>query len=625
MKKDKTLHSFVVDKVEDFSPSFICANADAIPHLFQVSLLGDLDVRAEKLPELFLYLMEQITAFDTGLIYIWEPTDMWFCRGVQGQIPESLEQGNLFTYTIRKTAKPLLIPDTKSIGSTFFDMPFTFSSMIGLPIFIDTHSIGCVELYRKGGEPFTIKDVTLIKHLLMYSEKALRDCLGHEGSRDHLLDLRMDIPQRHVVLDILHQYEEQAKRLAYPLSIAIVAIENAERFGQQQGVLDGTKTLKTLARRIKEGLRCYDRVLRYEEYSFFVILPGSSALEATTALRKALAQLEDDLGDNLTVGLVTLPDEAQDAKGLINAAHQALSFARKKGLHMATYTQTGAIKPTNLSLELTLFKILHAGPSFEALDNLLELWKIQCQADDITRQDDPPGTPVFWEGHCLGYLRHQGLSQEICQWIISYLAPAWAVATGRNADMTDWHTSLLLNISVLADIRAGCPMGYSLKVADQLYSMARSLGRDEMECLRWATSALAANIGYLGIPTSILTKDEVNTLDKKRIKAHPLIALRMIRNANSLNLDKDILAYHHEHMDGSGYPRGLNGIDIPEGARALRVVDTFNAMISPRLYRSQKKYDEAYSEMTSNAGITLDPDMTRLYMGLIGSSTSGDG
>jgi diguanylate cyclase (GGDEF)-like protein len=625
MKKDKTLQSFLVDKVEDFSPAFVCANADVIPHLFQISLLGDLDVRTEKLPELFLYLMEQITSFDTGLIYIWEPTDMWFCRGVQGQIPESLEQGNLFTYTIRKTAKSILIPDTKSIGPAFLDIPFTFSSMIGLPIFIDTHSIGCVELYRKGGTPFTIKDVTLIKHLLMYSEKALNDCLGHEGSRDNLLNLRMDIPQRHVVLDILHQYEEQAKRLIYPLSIAIVAIENAERFGQQQGVLDGTRTLKTLARRIKEGLRCYDRVLRYEEYSFFVILPGSSTVEATTALRKALAQLEGDLGDNLTIGLVSMPDEAQDAKGLINAAHQALSFARKNGLHMATYTQTGAIKPTNLSLELALFKILHTMPSFESLDNLLELWKIQCQADEITRHSDPPGMPVSWDGQVLGYLRHSGLSQEICQWIISYLSPAWAVAAGRNTDMTDWHTSLLLNISVLADIRAGCPMGYSLKVADQLYSMARTMGREETECLRWATSALAANIGYLGIPTSILTKDEVNTLDKKRIKAHPLIALRMVRNANSLNLDKEILAYHHEHMDGSGYPRGLNGDDIPEGARALRVVDTFNAMISPRLYRPQKGYDEAYSEMTSHAGSTLDPDLTELYMGLIGSSASGDG
>jgi len=625
MKREKTLQNFVVDKVEDFSPSFICANADAIPHLFQVSLLGDLDVRAEKLPELFLYLIEQITAFDTGLIYIWEPTDMWFCRGVQGQVPESLEQGNLFTYTIRKTAKPLLIPDIKGIGSAFFDLPFTFSSMIGLPLFLDTHSIGCVELYRKGGAPFSMRDVTLVKHLLMYSEKALRDCLGHEDSRDHLLDLRMDIPQRHVVLDILHQYEEQAKRLSYPLSIAIVALDDVERFGQQQGVLDGTRTLKSLARRIKEGLRCYDRVLRYEEYSFFVILPGSTALEATTALRKALAHLKDDLGDKLTVGLVTLPDEAQDAKGLINAAHQALSFARKRGLHMATYTQTGAIKPTNLSLELALFKILHTGPSFETLDNLLELWKIQCQADEISRQDDPPGTPVFWDGQCLGYLRHQGLSHEICQWIISYLAPAWAVAAGRNTDMADWHTSLLLNISVLADIRAGCPMGYSLKVADQLYSMAHTLGRDEMECLRWATSSLAANIGYLGIPTSILTKDEVNTLDKKRIKAHPLIALRMVRNAHALNLDSDILAYHHEHMDGSGYPRGLNGIDIPEGARALRVVDTFNAMTSPRLYRSQKKQEEALSEMSSHAGVTLDADMTKLYMGLIGFSTSGDG
>lgn len=619
MSREKMVHPFVVEQLEEFSPAFIRKHADVIPYLFQVSLLDDMEIRIEKIPDVFLYLVEQITTFDTALLYVWEPSDMWFCRGIQGEIPESLEQGNLFSYTIRKTAKPILIPEAKAAGFGPGDGPFPFASMMGLPIYMDTNTIGCIELYRKEGAPYTLEDLTLIKHLLLYSEKALRESLGPEKDVDEILDVRMDIPQRHVLMDILHQYEEQAKRLCYPLSIAIVAIEDAERFGQHHGLLDGSKTLKSLAKRIKEGLRCYDRVARYEELSFFVILPGCAAREAITALSNAVAGLDDDLGENLIIGIATLPDEVQDTKGLINAAHQALSYAKKKGVRIATYYQTGALKPTNLSLELSLARILHTGPSLETLEILLDLVRIQCQAEEISLHPEPPGIPVRWGDQVLGYLVHTGLSDEIAHWILAYLAPAWAVAAGVHTDILDWQLSLLTSVSVLADLRAGYPMGYSLRIADQLYTMARALGKDEDEGRRWATSALAANIGYLGIPTSILTKDEVNPFDKKRIKNHPLISARMIRDAYQLDLDEDILTYHHEHLDGSGYPRGLKGDSIPAGARALRVVDTFNAMVSPRLYRPQKPYAEACTELSSLAGITLDPDMTMVYMGLIDS------
>jgi HD-GYP domain-containing protein (c-di-GMP phosphodiesterase class II) len=162
-------------------------------------------------------------------------------------------------------------------------------------------------------------------------------------------------------------------------------------------------------------------------------------------------------------------------------------------------------------------------------------------------------------------------------------------------------------------------MGYSIKVADQMFTLAKEMGKGETQASIWANSALAANIGYLGIPTSIFTKGEITPFDKNKINTHTFIGSKMLKDVMVLNLDDDILMYHHENIDGSGYPRGLKGEDIPLGARALRVVDTYNAITSPRLYRFQLDQEQALREMCSMAGKSLDPEVTSLFVDLIGS------
>nr|HOO46401.1 HD domain-containing phosphohydrolase [Deltaproteobacteria bacterium] len=131
-------------------------------------------------------------------------------------------------------------------------------------------------------------------------------------------------------------------------------------------------------------------------------------------------------------------------------------------------------------------------------------------------------------------------------------------------------------------------------------------------------SSLAANLGYLGIPTAIFTKGEMTPFDRKKIHAHTLITSRMLKSATLLDLDEDILMYHHENIDGSGYPRGLKSDEIPLGARAMRIVDTFNAMTSPRLYRFQMDSKDALRELCAMSGKMLDPDIASMYVDLIG-------
>ena len=81
------LTRYVVDQTLELSPEFIKQNAGVIPLLFQVSLLSEVDVRVERISDLFLNFVEHITSFDAALVYIWAPQDAWFCRELQGDVP----------------------------------------------------------------------------------------------------------------------------------------------------------------------------------------------------------------------------------------------------------------------------------------------------------------------------------------------------------------------------------------------------------------------------------------------------------------------------------------------------------------------------------------------------------
>jgi len=613
------LNQYVVNQTLDLSPDIIKNNAPIIPLLFQASLLSELDVRLEKISDLFLDFIAHITPYDVVLVYIWDPQNAWFCRGIKSEVPGEIEKGDMFTSAIRGTAKPILVSNMGKAGFKHEELPFAFNSMIGLPIYKDTKIIGCIELFRKAPDSFSINDLVLVKHLLLSSEKVLKNVISPERDFDDALDIRVDIPQRHILLDVLHQYEELSKRLSVPLSVAIIEIEDRDKFGLYQHLPEGVRVLKALTKRIQDGLRCYDKVLRYEELSFFVILPGCSSRDAITALHNATLSLGADLADTMTIGIATFPDEAQDAKGLINMAHQALSHAKKKEIHVSTFSQTGAVKAVNVSLELRVRKLLQAGPSLKALGDLLDLLKIQCQADEISIRHEPPGTLLSWEGTDLGYLHHEGLTPDIFDWIVTYLAPAWAVAIGLETDVQNWYMGVISTVSILSDLRAGYPMGYSLRISDQIFTLAKELGMGDILASQWANSSLAANIGYLGIPTSIFTKGELTPFDKKKLNSHTIITSRILKDVAILDLDDKLLMHHHENFDGSGYPRGLKGSDIPLSARALRVVDTYNALTSPRLHRYPLNHEEALKELCSMSGRTLDPEVTSLYVDLIGS------
>lgn len=148
---------------------------------------------------------------------------------------------------------------------------------------------------------------------------------------------------------------------------------------------------------------------------------------------------------------------------------------------------------------------------------------------------------------------------------------------------------------------------FSLRLGYEL-----GLGRDALRDLE--LGALLHDIGKIGVPDAILRKpSKLNEQEWEKMKLHPEHGHRILRNIPFLRGAAKVVSQHHERWDGSGYPNGLKGEAIDIGARIFAVVDAFDAMISDRVYRRGRSYEDAFSELAACAGTQFDPSVVEAF------------
>jgi ribonuclease P protein subunit RPR2 len=128
---------------------------------------------------------------------------------------------------------------------------------------------------------------------------------------------------------------------------------------------------------------------------------------------------------------------------------------------------------------------------------------------------------------------------------------------------------------------------------------------------------LLHDAGKVGIPERILGKPGPLTAAEWRVmRTHPLIGYQMTAGIPFLKTAGEVVRYHHEMFDGSGYPEGLKGEDIPFPARVFSIVDAFDAMTTDRPYRAALPIDYAAEEINRMAGTQFDPDICQVFVPL---------
>ncbi len=156
--------------------------------------------------------------------------------------------------------------------------------------------------------------------------------------------------------------------------------------------------------------------------------------------------------------------------------------------------------------------------------------------------------------------------------------------------------------------------GHSNRVAELARLTAWRMGLGTANCERIYTAGLLHDVGKLGIPDTVLNKaDRLSRSEYNLIRLHPVIGFEIVQRVRSLAEVAPAVLYHHEAIDGSGYPDGLVDQEIPLDARILGVADAFDAMTSARSYRSGMAVERAEAILRDGAGRQWDRECVQAF------------
>ncbi|MGM9568090.1 MAG: HD domain-containing phosphohydrolase [Clostridia bacterium] len=246
--------------------------------------------------------------------------------------------------------------------------------------------------------------------------------------------------------------------------------------------------------------------------------------------------------------------------------------------------------------------------------------------------------PLFTEGHQLfGVLTAklpEKVKDEDAQLFEVYSKQVGAIVSDQilhylleeqNQKLSDAYAELRQNhletiniVRRMVDAKDFYTRGHSDRVSFYAVKIAEAMHKSESYIERLRVAGLFHDIGKIGIPDGILQKPgKLTEEEKAQIKQHPALGGKILKSISSFH---DILPFveaHHERMDGTGYPKGLLGDEIPEESRIISVADAFDAMTSKRTYRDNFSLSEAIAELERGKNTQFDAEIVDVFLGVL--------
>ena len=348
----------------------------------------------------------------------------------------------------------------------------------------------------------------------------------------------------------------------YPVSLVLLDVDHFKRFNDTFGHPAGDEALRRVASSIQSELKDNALAARYGGEEFIVALPGQSAESAVRWAEKLRLKIESEI----------FPDCPQQKLTV------SLGVAERI-----------ALSPHEATLYEWADRALYESKSL-GRNCVTRFDEIESDAQQIALRTYP----------------------------VPILLPEKTMFATASDDLTDVYNATVEGWSRLLSLRDDETAGHSDRVMEMSLLLAERMGLHGRELLYMRWGALLHDIGKMGVPDHILLKPGPLDADEWQVmRRHPGYAHSSLVHIEFLHPALDIPYSHHERWDGSGYPQGLKGKDIPVKARIFAVVDVWDALRSDRPYRPGWTEAQVRDYLQEQSGRHFDPDVVSCFLALL--------
>jgi diguanylate cyclase (GGDEF)-like protein len=413
--------------------------------------------------------------------------------------------------------------------------------------------------------------------------------------RQAITDPMTGLFNRRYFQDQLTKEIDRYQRFGHPFSFIIADLDFLKKINDNYGHSSGDAAIKHISNVMKNNVRDVDTVGRFGGEEFVVLLPETELRQARLVAERICSAIAETPVQGVgtitaSLGLATFPDDAMDRNKLFELADRALFLAKDKGRNRVCSVSEDLI-PSLSGEELPLIPTTPIPKS-----------KQHIPAETISKMIAFPGA-------------------------ISLSENTTNIPNNLPIDLTLIAQRGLLGllsliIKAIEELDMYEPMR-TQRVYNYARQLARSLDMSEERTEMIALAAVYSNLGKLMLPKEILNKKGPLTPQEMEIvKGYPSAGARLLETAKLVSQLAPIIGSYQENWDGTGYPHGLRGSDIPLESRIIALVDDFVAMTSNRPYRPTMDEVDALQTIEQRAGKDYDPELVKAFLILVNKQIS---
>ncbi|MGD9723518.1 MAG: response regulator [Pirellulales bacterium] len=464
--------------------------------------------------------------------------------------------------------------------------------------------------------------------------------------------------------ETLAQQLQIAERYGSPYAAIFADVDHFKEINDRHGHAAGDRVLRFVAETLRSLVRQADTLVRYGGEEFVALLPHTNGPEAVLLaerMRNAIAGVRIPIGDDETVqltmsfGVAAFPDDALDGPTLVQRGDAAMYLAKRGGRNRTVACGTPTAAPRSdarvlivaaedadlQGLESSLVaegcQLLHAHDTLAAIeisrdeqpDVIVMDAALQRQEDFATcrRLKRDPKTqwlPVLMVTTKEGRDdKLRGIDSGVDEFIsqpIDKIELATRVKGlvryKRDMDVLEDAETVVFSLAQAVEDRDTMVGNHMERVADIGVRLGQSLGLSERELRALRRAARVHDIGKIAIPDAILYKPGPLTPEEMAVvREHADHGYRLLLPLRTFCESLPAVRFHHERLDGSGYPLGLRGNEVPKLAQILAVVDIFDSLTSQRHYREALAPSEAVKVLREEVRRGLhDPHLVETFV-----------